>query len=704
MSVLVFSAYSFLSIIFTYPVAFSSNKIPGHGDAFWFLWDFWWFKTALLNFISPYYTHYIYHPIGVSLASSTITPLNAVASIPLQLAFGLVSAYKIIWIFSFILSGYGTFLLVKYLVGDPRAAFVSGLIFMFCPYHFAHALGHMNLISIQWIPFYIMFLIKTVNEKNGSNAFIAALFLLLNALSCYYYIIYLSVFTALYLIYVWRSQNEIQIIEIAKKVGIMTITFAIVFTSLMYPVIKEMLNSDYVYYGGFVEYSADVLGFVVPSIFHPVFKGLVSPIYSNFTGNTAENTVFVGYTVILFSLLAFIKIKTKEIKFWVLSGIVFFVLSLGPILHINGIVEIIFEGYISHIPLPYIILMKIPIFSLARVPSRWTVLLMLSLSILVGYGLKYLFSRYNMKLPESKFKINALFIIISCLILFEFLAIPYTMSSAEVPSFYKQISNDGDNYAIFEIPNLEYIIATYADYMYYQSIHEKMLVNGFVSRTPSNVIEFFAITPIFSHLIDLHSSFEDEDILEQNLTGICQPILNYYGIRYIVLHPDRMTASHINSVNQFLKASVDKYPIIHENDSIIVYKVNDIPSGNFMSLGSGWHGLENWEGTSTRWMSNEAVLIIYSNQCQNTNLSFRVLSFYRSRDLIIHVNDGSSIETAVPNGEFLTVSIPVNLKNGTNIIKFHVPEGCESPYHATRGENLDTRCLSLAFQNIRIRQ
>jgi hypothetical protein len=468
----------------------------------------------------------------------------------------------------------------------------------------------------------------------------------------------------------------------------------------MYPVIKEMLSSDYVYYGGFVEYSADLLGFVVPSIFHPVFKGAVSPIYSNFTGNTAENTVFVGYTAIFLSFLAFIKVRTKEIKFWSLSGIVFFVLSLGPILHINGIIEISLEGYISYIPLPYIILMKIPLFSLARVPSRWTVLLMMSLSVLVGYGLKYLFSRH----PENKFKINALFITISCLILFEFLAIPYTMSSAEVPNFYKQISNDGDNYAIFEIPNLDYIISTYADYMYYQSIHGKKLVNGFVSRTPSNVIEYFTITPIFSHLIDLHSSFEDGDILEQNLTDICQPILNYYDIRYIILHTDRMTASHIDSVNHFLKASVDEYPIIYEEDSIIVYEVNNNSARNFMSLESGWHGLENWEGTSTRWMSNEAALIIYSNQCQNINLSFQVLSFYRTRNLIIQLNECSSIKTVVPEGQFLTVSIPVNLKNGSNIIKFYVPEGCESPHYATRGENLDTRCLSLAFQNIRIQQ
>ena len=130
------------------------------------------------------------------------------------------------------------------------------------------------------------------------------------------------------------------------------------------------MSSEYMYHGGFVEYSADLLGFFIPTVFHPVFKDYVAPIYANFTSNYAENTVFVGYTVILLSLLALIKIKTLEIRFWAASTFIFFVLSLGPILHINGIFEIPLEGpYCTYIPLPYSILMQIPVFSLARLPA-----------------------------------------------------------------------------------------------------------------------------------------------------------------------------------------------------------------------------------------------------------------------------------------------------------------------------------------------
>jgi len=59
----------------------------------------------------------------------------------------------------------------------------------------------MNLINIQWIPFYILFLMKAFNEKRKVNCLLAGIFLFLAASSSYYYLIYLVVFTLFYLAY-----------------------------------------------------------------------------------------------------------------------------------------------------------------------------------------------------------------------------------------------------------------------------------------------------------------------------------------------------------------------------------------------------------------------------------------------------------------------------------------------------------------------
>lgn len=148
-----FATYVVLTIIFTYPVAFSANTFPGDGgDGYWFLWDFWAFKNAIFTHTNPLYTQYIYYPIGVNLAFSTTSFFNAALSIPLQLIWDLPHAYIFVWLLSFALSGYGAFALMRYLGGSTKVAFISGIIFMFCPYHFAHALGHMNLIATAWFP------------------------------------------------------------------------------------------------------------------------------------------------------------------------------------------------------------------------------------------------------------------------------------------------------------------------------------------------------------------------------------------------------------------------------------------------------------------------------------------------------------------------------------------------------------------------
>jgi hypothetical protein len=707
---LILIAYLILTVIVTYPVAFFGEKIPGAGDVYWFLWDFWWFKTALLSFCSPYYTPYLFYPTGVTLAFSTVTPFNAILSVPLQSAFGLINAYKILWIFTFIASGYGTYLLVKYLTDDTGAAFISGLIFMFCPYHFAHALGHMNLTSIEWIPFYVLFLIKTVKENNRSNAIYAAIFLFLTTISCYYYLIYLLVFTLLYLVYyLWAEKYNIQKKDFLKRLSIMVITFGLIFSPFAYPILKEILiaKSSYMYASGFVTYSADFLGFFIPSLFHPLFKGLVAPLYQNFTGNLAEYTVFAGYTVIFLALISILKVKKKEILFWLLSAITFFILCLGPILHVNGIVSIACEGYNICIPLPYLVLMRIPIISIARVPSRWDILVMLSLAVLAGYGLNYIFTRINGKIFNKISKKHVLAVVFSCLILFEFLAIPYPMSSAKVPDFYYSMAKDPEDYAILELPNFAPHMVT-SEFMYYQTIHEKKLVCGYVSRIPNYAIKFSNSAPFINRLVYLSRvnttiPIPREDILNQNTTEIGSSVLNYYNIRYIILHKGYMTSEQLEFAIDLLDKTLKSEPKTFGDGNLIVYKVEDTVPERFMVIDEGWDALEKWNDGPGRWMSNSSTIKVISPKNEECSLSFETGSLYQERDLYIYAN-GALIEKyhidkiGYPDVTPTRIELKIKINVGENAIRFYTPQKGTVP--SKIGAWKDDRVLSLTFQNI----
>lgn len=73
------------------------------------------------------------------------------------------------------------------------------------------------------------------------------------------------------------------------------------------------------------------------------------------------------------------------------------------------------------------------------------------------------------------------------------------------------------------------------------------------------------------------------------------------------------------------------------------------------------------------------------------------MSYHSPRELKIYNNDYFIYSTSVPE-RFITVKINVSLENGTNLIRFYIPEGCSKPSDIKDTD--DNRYLSLAFQNI----
>ena len=74
---------------------------------------------------------------------------------------------------------------------------------------------------------------------------------------------------------------------------------------------------------------------------------------------------------------------------WVLMGSMFFVLSLGPFLQVNGWRGGAFERFDTpfSVPLPGIVLGEIPLVNGVRDPARFAVMAVLALTVLGGLAL-----------------------------------------------------------------------------------------------------------------------------------------------------------------------------------------------------------------------------------------------------------------------------------------------------------------------------
>lgn len=115
----------------------------------------------------------------------------------------------------------------------------------------------------------------------------------------------------------------------------------------------------------------------------------------------------------------------------------------------------------------------------------------------------------------------------------------------------------------------------------------------------------------------------------------------------------------------------------------------------------GFYEIESWSGVSSRWMQENAAIHINSSENSNATLSLNALSFYRNRTLEIYSGDNLVMRENVPTS-FMNVSVPVTLKEGLNILRLHVPEGCERPCDIKELNNPDSRCLCIAVQNITV--
>jgi hypothetical protein len=711
---LVILGYLFLTVLLTYPLSLKiATHIPGGSfDALQNVWNLWWFKYAAVDLHSnPFYTNLVYHPTGVSLLFHTFNPFNAMLSVPLQMIFGLTASYNIIILFAFVVAGYGAYLLAKYITQNATAAFIAGVIFAFSPSHFAHtAGGHLQVLSIEWIPFYVLFFLKTIRESRKINAFLAAFFFLLTVLCDLYYALYLACFSVLYLCYqLWTDKEKVTSKELMTRLAALAIAATVLIAPIALPMLIELKYHISPAVETTLEGSADLLGFVTPSTLHPLLGPLARNIAGKFTGNTAENTVFLGYTAILVAMYSGLRVREKDVRYWIFVTLFFLVLSLGPVLHILGDTE--FTAFKVRVPLPYLILY--PLFLFTRVPARSIVMVMLSLSIVVAYGLKSLSQWVQnrsegiaLRLPELKpgktgsavsrgfpdaqrLSKAVMMSFVLCAMVFEYASFPLPLGKLAVPEMYYQIASEGGDFALVELPrDYCYAQCQVSEYQYYQTVHRKKLVGGYVARNPSYALDFLYNTPVIREL-----NFPElpPDILRQELSEVGLSLLNYYDVKYIILHRNYMTPEMFSKVDSFIN-DVLRTPLDYQGANVRRYRVIEADeSMPFLTLGNNWQGVEMWDGIPARWMSNNATLFAIAPQPTEAEISFSARSFRTERALEIFLN-GELLDSYPIDEAGKSVSIPVNLIAGENVFTFSIPEGSMQP--------LDSGGRSVAFQEI----
>lgn len=779
-----------LSVIFTYPlITHLDSSIPAYTlyDPPLYVWNSWNFEKALLTpphnpFISPY----LLYPFEPSVAYHDYTTVRNILILALSPFISRIAAFNLITLLMFTFSAYGAYLLTLRFVKNRFAAFLSGFIFSFCPFKVGRLLGHFNFIDSAFIPFFILFLYKTFENRKPKNAILTGVFLALVGYCSYYYLVFCVIFTLFFLLYylspdikTFVSSRQVSkrvrsFLDSTTKILVIPVLFVVIylfFIGYIYPppmkitrlnrpmlllLFIVLLNffvrykfNGKIFAGGLKNNIINTFGgksfamwVVSVAVFLILFAPIIIPVFSlnddymgkdvtNFkvqnypgfedffrlsglstikrslTGRfemNLETTISVGWIVLMLIIYSVIFTRKKtNIKFWYLTGGFFALFSLGHTLKVQDR---------PLLWMPYKILQSIPFLKGAINPSRYIIITMLAAGIISAFSTEHIF--HWLKRTERKLKIRKL-AAVSAILIFVFIAaeystVPIFISDLTPDPFYNKISNDKEDYTILELPFLIVGKARWMGgwverwglYQYYQAVHGKNLMGGYLSYIPRDVITYYSKNPFMKDIEILQDGSrppeEKHEIIRRNKQFQTKRFADLFNIRYIVIHDEDLKNNSDVFLKEYLRRCLPDMRQAYKDRSITVYALtpsrintfynkNLLRANNDMIFVRGWSDFDETDSPVGRYITAKRARIIFPSE-KPTDIILKIsieankkmndedvhLSFYLNKNYIsrLILLSASSKDAA----SHFEIKLPKGLmKKGSNLLDIQTDSG-----------------------------
>jgi hypothetical protein len=309
------AAYLALAIVATWPLARGLGRnVPADlGDPVFVMWALAWDCQQLVAILrgdfsrlATFFDANIFHPLPLTLAYSEHFIAQAVQVLPVWvLTQNPILCYNLLYLATFVLSGLGAYLFVRELTGNPRAAFVAGVLFAFAPYRFPQS-SHLQVLSSQWMPFALYAFRRFFDSIDATTArggrwrplLGAAAALVTQNLSCTYYLMFFAPFVIAYVVWeIWRrglwsrTRLWMQLVAAAVVVGALTVPLL-----LPYAMVQDQLQIARSR-GELSMYAADVYSYAT-AVSEQILWGSMARVYPK-----AEGDLFPGLVAVFLALI-----------------------------------------------------------------------------------------------------------------------------------------------------------------------------------------------------------------------------------------------------------------------------------------------------------------------------------------------------------------------------------------------------------------
>jgi hypothetical protein len=472
-------AYGTSFILLTYPLirSFSMGFFCESGDGLQNEWNLWWVRKAIVELhASPWHTTWLHAPGGVTLIGHTLNPINGLIGIPLSLLLSPTQVYNTIVIACFVLSGLKAYWLALHLIDSElvsaisrrAAALLGGFAFTFTGFHFAHAQGHMQLISTEFIPLFLLLWLKLLEDLQPITGLAAGLALGLVALCDLNFVFYCALAGAVSLC-LWFARLVRLAQEKGRRVLVAAGCFIFAAASICGPLVMGLLiaNRRDPMYGAHEAdaFSADLFAPFVPGAAQALGR-FTRGYWSTLTGGANEQSIYLGTTVVILAAIG--AIQDRRARWWIALAVTCYVLSLGPMLHVGG-------AALTGPIMPFALLSRlIPPLQLSGCPVRISVMFALAASMLAAMGAAWLLRQ------PGRWPI-ALLIVCAVSMPIELWPSPLPVTPNSVPPW---------TVALRRLPIPGAVISTEGEFgvaLYYQTLFDRPMAYGYISRVPMSV-------------------------------------------------------------------------------------------------------------------------------------------------------------------------------------------------------------------------
>ncbi len=480
---LVVLGFGVLTALITYPLPFRLGSIGrvDNGDGQFSIWNVAWVARTLVVDPLHVFDANIFYPHRWTLAYSETNLGAGVLAVPVYWATrNPYAAHNAVFLLSFVLSGAGTYYLVRYLVADRRAAVIAAIGFAFCPYVFAHT-PHIQLLMTAGLPLSLLAFHRLADHPTAKRGVVLGMTMALQAFFCGYYAVFVALLVGYGIVVLavvrplWRSVSYWKAVAVAA--GIAITGAAPLF--LLYASFQRTTG-----FGRSLDaarqYSADWRAYFASSAYaHAWILKLI---------DHWKEVLFPGFTLLAFGAIGLAvgwlgRGRSRELSLMYGGlAILAFWISLGPDAGLYGLL------YNS-----------LPVFTLLRAPGRFGLVVVLGLSVLTGLSCSVLFARVRRPVLVATMLIAV--VTAELLVPLRFFPVPpvepaYRVLATlphgavlEMPVYSYQFRFARTRYMLSSTTHWMPLVNAYSDYIPQDFLEKADTLGGFPSRESFKLLE-----------------------------------------------------------------------------------------------------------------------------------------------------------------------------------------------------------------------